>query len=430
MKQTPEVRCLVVDSGIFTHIARRLARDFDTVWYWSPWESAFPHFKDALIGDGYGDIIRVESIEQVKAKCDLFVFPDIGYADLQMELVAQGKAVWGCRHADELEARRGLFLETLQNETDLPVPKYQKIKGLSNLFLHLRDNPDRYIKVSTYRGDFETCHFRSMEEDHGLLDSWGVKLGPLREEFYFYVFEPIDTQVEDGIDSYCIDGQWPSTVIHGMECKDSAYLGTFQKMDEVPPETRIANEQFGPVLAHYGYRGFFSTEVRITEEGDSYFIDPTCRAPSPPSQVMCEMTSNLGDIIWQGANGILVEPVPAAQFGVQAIFKVDRDEWGVIKLPTELDQWVKVSFSCKMGDKICVPPDPQGVSEIGWVVAIGDSMPEAIENLRFHVEQMPEGVKVEFSSLADLLKEVKMAEDEGMSFSDEEVPEPATIIED
>ena len=430
MKATEEVVCCVIDSGIFLHIARRLARDYFKVYYWSPWETAFPHFKDAVIGDGYPELIRAESIEQVKAECDLFVFPDIGYSDLQVELEQQGKAVWGCRHADELEARRGLFLETLQTRTDLSVPKYRKIKGLTNLFLYLKDNPDRYIKVSTYRGDFETCHFRTLEEDHSLLDGWGVKLGPLREEFYFYVFDPIDTKIEDGVDTYCIDGQWPSLVMHGMEAKDSAFLGTFQKFKDVPPEVRIANEQFGPILAEYGYRSFFSTEVRITDGDESFFIDPTCRAPSPPSQCFCEMTANLGEIIWRGANGELVDPEPAAQFGVQAIFKVDRDDWGVIKLPEELDQWVKVSFSFKMDDLICVPPDPQGVSEIGWVVAIGDSMEDAINGLRDKVGEMPEGCHVEFQSLAELLKEVKAAEEEGMKFSDEKVPEPESILEE
>jgi hypothetical protein len=56
-------------------------------------------------------------------------------------------------------------------------------------------------------------------------------------------------------------------------------------------------------------------------------------------------------------------------------------------------------------------------------------MEEAIESLREHVEQMPEGCKVEFSSLADLLKEVKSAEDSGMKFSDEKVPEPEIILD-
>lgn len=427
MKETQEVVCCVIDTGTFLHIARRLAEEFHTVYYWTPFEADFIHFKDMVIGDGYGGIIRVESIEEVKPKCDLFVFTDIVYADLQCELASQGKAVWGCKQADALEARRGLFLETLQTETDLPVPKYQRIKGLTNLFLHLKDNPDRYIKVSTFRGDFETCHFRSIEEDHAMLDGWGVKLGPLREEFYFYVFEPIDTKVEDAVDTWCIDGQWPELVLHGFEAKDSAHLATWQKFGDLPPETRIVNEQFGPVLARYGYRSFFGTEVRITEEGESYFIDPTCRASSPPSQMMCEMAANLGEVVWKGANGILVDPVPTAQFGVQAIFNLKLNEWSVLRIPDHLDRWVKVPYSFKLNGKVCVPPDP-AQPQLGWVVAIGDSMPEAIETLRGHVEDMPEGIKVEFSSLADLLKEAHHAEEEGMKFSEDDIPDPETIL--
>jgi hypothetical protein len=430
MKETQEVVALVVDCGAYPHIARRLARDFHKVYYWSPWDAAYPRFKDAMVGDGYGDIIRVKSVEVVKQQCDLFVFPGINFPDMQLELLHQGKAVWGCRQAEELETLRGFFLETLQHSTELPVPKYQRIKGLTNLTLLLKDNPDRFIKFSTYRGDFQTHHFRTMEEDHTLLDSWGVQLGPFREDWAFYVFEPIEAVIEDAVDGYCVDGQWPSLMLHGAENKDKSWIGAFQKFSEIAPETRIANEQFTPVLARYGYRGFFGTEVRITEAGESFFTDPTCRAGLPPSHCLCDMTANLGEIVWRGANGILVDPVPAAQFGAQAIFKVDRSEWGVFKVPDELDPWVKVSFSCKKGDLICVPPDADGDGDIGWVTAIGDSMEEAIESLRGHVEDMPEGCHVEFSSLADLLKEVQAAESEGMKFSEDEVPEPASIIDE
>ena len=428
MKKTEDIIALVIDTGTFLHVARRLAREYAKVYYWSPWETSFPKFKDAIICDGYEDVIRVESIEQVKAECDLFVFCDIGYSDLQKELRSQGKAVWGAGDADELEARRGKFLEVLET-TGLPVPKFEAIVGLKALREHLSKNPDRYIKVSTYRGDFETCHFRSIEEDESMLDAWAVKLGPLREEFTFYIFEPIDTEIEDGIDTYCIDGRWPETIIHGMEAKDSAYIGAFQKFADVPEETRCVNEAFSPVLAKYGFRGMFCTEVRITEDGDSYFIDPTCRFPSPPSQCICEMIGNLGEIIWRGANGILVEPVQVAQFGVQVIIKVDRDEWGIFIIPDELDQWFKMSYSCKIDGKICVPPDPQGVSEIGWLVALGDTVEEAIENLREKKELLPEGCKCEFQSIADLLHEMEAAKEMGMSMTDQPIPEPSSIIE-
>ncbi len=427
MKKTEDIVCLVIDSGIFTHVARRLARDYARTFYWSPWETAFPKFKDAVIGDGYGDIERVESIWDVIPFCDLVVFTDIGMASLQKQLISMGKAVWECRDADELEARRGKFLEVLAT-TNLPVPKCDEVKGLKALKEYLSENPDRFIKVSTYRGDFETCHFRTMEEDEGMLDAWAVKLGPLRDEFTFYAFHPIDTEIEDGIDTYCIDGRWPETVIHGMEAKDSAYIGAFQSMAEVPEEVRIVNKEFGPVLAKYGYRSAFSTEVRITKEGESFFIDPTCRFPSPPSQVMCEMVGNLGEIMWLGANGILVEPEQVAAFGVQAIIKVDRDDWGIFIIPDELDQWFKMSFSCKVDGKICVPPDPAGVSEIGWLCAIGDTIEEAVESLREKKELLPEGCHCEFQSLADLLSEMEKAKESGMAMADQEIPDPSSII--
>ena len=145
--------------------------------YWTPWETSFPRLKDSVIGDGYPDLIATESIEGVKDECDLFIFPDIGYADLQDELIKSGKAVWGCRQADELEALRGKFLDVLKT-TNLPVPKFKKVKGLTALKLFLKDKENQFIKVSTYRGDFETFHFRSISEDEGVLDSWSVQARP------------------------------------------------------------------------------------------------------------------------------------------------------------------------------------------------------------------------------------------------------------
>lgn len=428
MKPLSDLRCLVVDTGLFLHVARRLARDYAKVYYWSPWETAFPHFRDDLPGDGYPDITRVESVEGIEDEIDLAVFPDIGYSDLQKRL-AQKMPVWGCRGADVLEARRGEFLKVLKAETDLPVPKFEKLKGVTNLRLFLADHPDQYIKVSTYRGDFETFHFRSMEEDGPILDDLAAKLGPIKENVVFYAFADIETEIEDGIDTYCIDGQWPATVMHGIENKDKSFVGSFQKMADIAPETSCVNEAFGPILAKYGYRGFFSTEVRITPDKESYFIDPTCRAPSPPSQVFCEMTANYGEIIWEGAQGKLVDPEPVAQFGVQAIFKLDRDHWNVLKIPQELDEWVKVGFSCMNDGLICVPPHPEGVSEIGWLCAIGNTVPEAIESLREKLDLMPEGVHVEFESLAKLLAEMKSAKEAGIEFSHQPIPEPASVME-
>src|SRR5208282_1064192 len=149
---------------------------------------------------------------------------------------------------------------------------------------------------------------------------------------------------------------------------------------------------------------------------------------SPPSQSMVEMIGNFGEVVWQGANGIVVEPEPEYQFGAQAIFKVDRDEWAVFDIPKELDQWVKISFSCQVDGKISVPPDHYGVGEIGWVVGCGDTIEDSVDALREHIEEMPECCHVQFNSIADLLKKITEAEDAGMEFTDQEIPDPAITL--
>lgn len=430
MKAVSEVTACVSDKGLFLPLARRLARDFKRVFYTSPHEKAFRTVRDQ-VGHGFDDIVRVDSIWQVKKECDLFIFPDIGFSPEQQELIDQGYPVWGARRGDSLEDMRGKFLSALE-KTTLPIPPHVAILGMDALRDHLKEAEDKYIKISKFRGDWETMHWRNWDRDRDELESRSIKLGPPREAITFYVFEPIDTEIEDGCDAYCIDGQWPETIIHGMESKDAAFLGTFQKFSELPHEVRTVNEEMGPILAEYGYRGLFSTEVRITKDGESYFIDPTCRAGSPPSQLMAEMISNLGEIVWHGAHGELVEPEQAYKFGVQGLLvaKGDKSTWASIDLPDELDQWIKCGFAQKTDSGICIPNDPDSPSgDIGWLVGIGDTIQEAIDHLRDNVDKLPDGVTCDYSKLADLLKEVDAAQDSGMKFTNQPVPEPATIID-
>jgi hypothetical protein len=426
-REPKDVTALVIDYGLFIHVARRLAKEYKKVFYWSPWEKAFPKAADRCLGDGFPDIERVNDIWEVLDICDLVVFPALGFCQLQVELKNRGYQVWGTMKGDSLETNRGKFLKTLA-ATGLPMPKHEIIHGISNLRAYLKENEDKYIKVSLIRGDFETFHWRSWAEDESALDKYAVKFGPLKEMVTFYVFDPIKAKVEDGIDTYCIDGQWPKTVIHGMEAKDRAYLGTFHKYDDLPEELRKVNDAFGPVLESFGYRARFSTEVRITDEGEGYFIDPTCRFGSPPSQVEMMMVKNWGEIIWQGAHGNLVEMEPICRFGVQALIDVDRSSWAVMDIPGSISDWVTFGFCCCLDGKICIPPDEHGPSQIGWLTAIGDSIEEAINNLKSHAEELPDGVKADLSTLPELLEEVANAESMGMEFTDQTVPEPQEVV--
>lgn len=435
MKPVSDVVACVIDHGLFLPIAQTLAEQYKHVYWWSPWDTGFPKVAEGIVGDGFKNITRVTDIWRVKKKCDLFVCPDVGFGGLQQELVSQGFPVWGHHGADELETDRGLFLETL-DELGMPTPKYEVIMGITNLKLHLKEETDKYIKVSKWRGDWETLHWRDWSHDESVLDGYAYRFGPAKELIKFYVFDSIDTDIEDGIDTYCIDGQWPETVMHGMECKDRSYLCSVQPMSDIDERVKVVNEKFGPVLASYGYRGFFSSEVRIKDD-ESFFIDPTCRAASPPSQVMTELFANLGEIIWHGANGELVKPEMStivdsdepAQFGVQALIKSERDcdEWEVLDIPGEMRKWVKCGFACEIKGKLCIPPHPLG-GMIGWLVAIGSTMSEAIDNLKKYQGELPDGLHCDVDSLANLLKEAETAKEEGIEFTEQQLPEPSEVI--
>lgn len=430
MKPVSEVHFRVIDKGIFLPIALRLAREAGHVSYWTPHEKAFPSVKD-IIGDGFEEIERVDSEWQDKENVDCWVFPDVGFAGMQNELLSQDRIVWGSLEVDAIEISRGRFIESLI-ETSLPVPPYKKVVGMTALREHLVDKQDKFIKVSRFRGDWETLHWRGWGEDEVELDARSVKLGPWKELVNFYVFDKIEAEIEDGCDTFCIDGKFPSRVIHGVECKDRAYLGTFQPYAELPEEVRRVTDAFGPVLARNGYRNFMSSEVRITKERESFFIDPTLRAGSPPSQVECEMIANLGEIIWRGAQGELVEPEPAAQFGVQALLCVDggRASWKTLELPDELSQWVKCGFCSRLGDAIVFPPDSEALKgEIGWLVGIGDTPKAAIDHLQKNRELLPCGVSCEYHALAEILKDIEKAEKHDMEFSPQEMPAPAEIMD-
>lgn len=429
VKTPSEVHFRVCDKGLFLPIAQRLARDARKVSYWTPNERAFPKVSEQ-IGDGLPDITMVDSLFKDLDDVDCFVFPDVGMSEYQLHLQNMGKPVWGARYGCELETKRGLFLKTIE-ELGLEVPKYEKVKGITALHQMLKGEKDRWIKISKFRGDWETFHWRDEEQDGNVLDYYATRFGPFRELITFYVFEPIDAEIEDGCDSWCVDGQFPKVIVHGMEAKDKAFIGALQRYADLPEQVRHVNDAMAPVLERYGYRSFFSTEVRITKDDHCFFIDPTCRAGSPPSQVMAEMIDNYADVIWYGANGILINPKSAALFGVQALCNTKRDPdcWTYVKLNGDLDRWLKSSNALGFNNMLAYPPGDYQTGCEDWLVGVGDTLPEAIKHLQHNTKQLPDGVSCDCKSLVEVLQEIEQAEESGMEFTDQPVPGPEVVID-
>lgn len=432
-KKVSDLVACVVDKGLFLHVAQELSKSYSKVFYWSPWEEAFPMVSKGIIGDGFGpNLIRVPNFWDVKEECDLFVFTDIGFSGEQRELLRQQIPVWGHHGADILEANRGQWLDAL-DEVGLDVPPHIRIKGLTALKDHLRDKEDKYIKISKWRGDWETFHWRSFDEDEVHLDCHAYQLGPVKELLTYYVFDPIDTDIEDGTDSYCIKAQWPKRCIHGMERKDKAYLCAIQEVDKVHQRVREVNDAMGPLLhERFGLLGPFSTEVRL--KGDkAYPIDPTIRFGSPPSQVQMELIGNWPEIIWHGANGELVEPqetVPGELIGAQIRIMGDKEpgEWATLKMPAELKPFVKSSFSCEVHGTVRIAPNLMQ-NWMGWLTATGATIEEVIELLKERKEMLPDGLDCDISPIGHLLKEMSHAEKEDVVITDQTLPSSSVAIE-
>lgn len=421
---------LVIDNGLFIGMADRLGDEFGRVLYFSDCPRGFPRIGNRIIGDGFDDIEQVWDIWPYLSKVDVVCFPDIGHGDLQLHLEEQGIPVWGSRDGDKLELNRPFFLSTLA-ELGLNVPEHEIVTGLSKLRDALKDRENVYLKVSRYRGDMETTHWRSWSLDSGLLDALGMRFGPAGELVRFIICDAIETPIECGGDTYNVDGRWPSLMIHGTECKDKAYFGAVTKREEMPEALKDIMAAFGPVLKEYRYRNQLSMEARILDD-KAYFIDPCCRASSPGSASQWQLWSNWPQIVWAGAHGELVEPEPSAQYSAEIVLKLksEKNAWGTVELPTELEDWTVFGGCCRIDGRLCFPPDDSHGDEVGWLLATGDTPAETIALLKEHVAMLPDGLSGDMSALADAIKEIEAEEKAGIDFASKPMPDPAIVLED
>lgn len=430
MKEASDVTCLVVDHGLFIPVALRLSQFYKRVLYHKPGTEAFPTLSRGCIGDGFDQIECVSDPWPLvdKGDVDLAVFPDILDSGTQLHLESLGVPVWGSRKGDSIELSREKFLRILKDH-GLDTPTFERVVGITSLKAFLKDKTDRYIKISRWRGSMETWHWRSWEEDENTLDGLAVKFGPLREFVPFLVFEPIDTPIEDGGDFINVDGQWPKLCLRGIESKDKGYFSSVTRIVDLPEYMQEILDVFGPVLGEYRYRNLFSMEVRVTDN-KAVFIDPCCRGPLPATSSQMMVWKNIGDVIWAGAHGDLVEPEPAAKFTAECVLtmKGDKSNWRVLEWPKELEPWMKIADCCAVDGVLGIPPDDQHGNEIGWLVALGDTPKETIAKLKDKASILPEGVDAELSSLIDLVQEAETMREEGVPITPKPMPEPAEVV--
>lgn len=425
IKDPKDVTCLVFDQGLFFEQAVTLAKTYKKVYYCVPWQSSFPRMNLGLIGYGFEDE-GVEIVESIFGphfeSIDLFFFPDLNFGPLQEHLVSLGKTVWGGRSGECLETNRQ-GLKKILTALDLPVGGFEVVKGIDSLRIYLKEHENVFVKINKWRGQMETFRSANYDEVMPKLDQIEYELGAFKNLLEFIVEDELPDKVEWGCDFWAITGddgvcRYPDKIFSAIEIKDKGAICRYAPYSSFPePLTRVT-ERLKPVLAAYGYRGFFSTELRIGEDHEPYFIDACMRSPSPPNEAVQIGYLNFAECLWAGANGIVIEPEAVQEFSCELMIHssfADKS-WQPVAFPQEIRERVKLRNPAKIDGKYYCIPQSCGLPEIGAVVGLGDTMQDAIDDALEVAEQVTGYYLETITSAADdAIKQVEEMKKIGLS---------------
>ena len=272
----------------------------------------------------------------------------------------------------------------------MPVNKTIKIKGITKLKEYLKSHDKLYIKISHWRGLFESFKHDTYKLSEPLLTHLENELGAIKEITEFIVETPVDCIVETGIDTIIIDGQIPDKVLSGIEIKDQCYAAKVFEYAKLPKPIKLCTDNLSWYFKEKQYCNFYSNEIRIDKKKVPYVIDQTCRAGAPPLSLQLIMIKNLAQIIWSGAEGILIQPEFTHEYGVILIGNSDflRENFLPINFPEEIRNNVKFRFGMKSKGTYYLIPQPSQSSEALDIVAAGDSLEDCYKKIIKCVEQI------------------------------------------
>lgn len=349
---------------MYVNLAARMARDTEVAYY-SSWLNAFPQSQEMAPGSGIKNVTRVNDPIQFmldnNASCVIVADQYLeSYQELAdaMELPALGPG-----RGTKLEQDRWLLKEYLEQHK-LPVGPAVLIEGIDALEGYLRENDDKYIKVSTFRGDLETYHHETWDKTRPEFYRWALKFGALGKRIQFIVEDPIPDAKELGVDTYFRKGRFVLPCYYGQEIKDAGYVG--YRIDQFDKGTKPIMDALAKYFAQSGYDWFFSNEMRI-KDGDYYMTDATCRIPSPPGGAMMAAMKNFTAFMLKNE-----EPEKLPEYICEIILKSDVPSkgWMGVDIPKGMKDRVMMHNYCEVDGKTwAIPHDAKYVefgSACGW----------------------------------------------------------------
>lgn len=402
--------------GLYLYCAEKLAEKFGKVMYYLADSDAYPTSAKASIGHGLSHVTRIHDFWKNVDKADIIYFFDCYDGELQQWLRDKGYTVFGSGRGEKIEIDKILFLETLE-KLGLPCPKTYVAEGMEDMLNYLSDNDGEtlYLK-NLHRGDFESRKFTSLAQSRPFFNDLRKRLGSACDTLEVLVQHKIDAECEVGYDGYMLDGEYTSNGIIGYEIKDKGFIG--KVFPETPDILKEINDAFSDTFKKLGYRGNYSTEVRITKDGVPYYIDATCRVPSPPGEALCELYHNWAEATYQLATGELPKLEPVAKYVAEIVLTSGwhEDHEIHVKFPKSIKRFVKLkNHTVRDGEYYCIP---NGNDEFfGAVIGFGNTVDEAVERVLEYAKQIEaDGLEYDPAMFDKAKEQIKSGEKFGIKF--------------
>ena len=383
------LKYLINDAGIFTDIAASLADvGNNDVILVSPWQTVYPSWKDFAAGVGLKGICKQDKhgnpllFWEWVEWADCIANFDVGNNDQIgfLRKMFPEKSIWGSGRGERIENDR-IFLKKLIEALGLDQVPHKIIKGITSLREHIKKNPDKYIKINVFRGDMESFHAESEEDNYADFLKLELTLGPSAEETLFIVEDMIDAKAEVGYDGFFNGQDYADKCFCGIEYAKNLYIAKVMDYEDLPEPIFDTMEALAPALSKVDYRGAISTEERIVSTKEHYLIDVCSRLPSPLSALYPTFIKNWPEFVYQtGLKKSCPLEIDVKYVGAFALTSI-RGKTEYLPIKVKESDRDKIKFQSVMmrdGKYYGV----KGNEIIATLVAGGDSKEEVIEKLK------------------------------------------------
>lgn len=372
-------KILCYERGYHTYLVEKLAERAAEVWLFTPILGQQPTSREDQIGAGLDGVEKIDDFEEYKDKADLIFFPGEFDGELCNTLWDEGYRCFGSGLSAEFEINRRLFLEASAEVGLTPIHTYFA-EGFDEAieYFKKRGNGRLWVKTPYCRGDFDTIPFDTLDTFMPWVNVQRAKLGERASNIIeLLIQDNFPAIVEAGGDRYIVNGKRTPVGSIGYEIKDKGYI--YRITDSFPEVIDDVDKRMEPKFRERGYKGAWSTEIRINEQGIKRFTDGTARFGSPPGQGFCESYTDFPQDVFDVANGDMPKMESKNSHGAIIILTswFNQDHEICVEFPEEYKDNVKLQHSYKYNKKYyCLPNDAKD-GYFGAVVATGNSVESA-----------------------------------------------------